>query len=332
MRAVDLFSGCGGLSIGFRNAGFDLVAAFDNWDPAIEVYRANLEDSIYKQDLSDVASSVEAIRPRCPDIVIGGPPCQDFSHAGKRSEGKRANLTISFAEIIKAVRPMWFLMENVARAFGSVAFQEMKGILNEAGYGLTILVLDASFCGVPQKRKRLVCVGKLGEEKDFLAAGIKQRMSKRPMTVREYMGNDLEITHYYRHPRNYSRRAIYSIDEPAATIRGVNRPIPAGYRQHPGDAIGPNAARPLTTEERARIQTFPPGFKWIGTKTDKEQMIGNAVPAKLAEFVAKCISDYERGLICSGKALALPLQSFEESDGFGYGEVPKVAERIAQIR
>lgn len=331
MRVVDLFSGCGGLSLGFANAKFVVVAAFDNWDPAISVYHENLRDHpILKQDLSRVSETVNLVKAFEPEMIIGGPPCQDFSHAGKRSEGSRADLTIKFAEIVTTIKPTWFLMENVARAYTSTAFKEATGIFGRAGYGLTVAVLDASFCGVPQKRKRLVCIGKLDEQNDFLAEGIRCRLSAKPMTVRDHFGSDLETEHYYRHPRNYSRRAIYSIDEPAATIRGVNRPIPSNYKKHAGDSVGPDVSRPLTTTERARIQTFPKDYRWIGTKTAQEQMIGNAVPVKLAEFVAHSISDYANGTICSNLSRALPWQDAERADSSGWGSLQDMAYAVGQ--
>ena len=330
MKVVDLFAGCGGLSLGFENAGFELVAAFDHWDPAIEVYRANLTHPMLKQDLADVTASIEAVRKFHPDVVIGGPPCQDFSHAGRRSEGLRANLTIAFAEIVTSICPKWFVMENVDRALSSTAFSEAQHLFRQAGYGLTTAVLDASRCGVPQRRKRLVCIGKIGEEHGFLTAGISNRMLAQPMTVRDYMGDELDTEYYYRHPRNYARRAIYTIDEPAATIRGVNRPIPGGYKRHPGDPASPKSARPLTTDERARIQTFPSGFKWLGTKTNREQMVGNAVPVKLAEFVARCISDYDSGIVCSGTELRLPFHSAQIADGEGNGRVQGMAKTVGR--
>jgi len=113
------------------------------------------------------------------------------------------------------------------------------------------------------------------------------------MTVREYLGNRLGINYYYRHPRSYKRRAIFSIDEPSPTIRGVNRPIPKSYQSHPGDAASLSSnIRPLTTIERSYIQTFPENFSFEGSKTNLEQMIGNAVPVKLAEYVARCIWEY----------------------------------------
>ncbi|MEM0135999.1 MAG: DNA cytosine methyltransferase [Thermoplasmatales archaeon] len=83
------------------------------------------------------------------------------------------------------------------------------------------------------------------------------------------------------------------MDEPFPTIMGVNRPIPSDYRLHPGDATNDlSKIRPLRTAERARIQTFPDIFTFAGTKTDIEQMTGNAVPIKLAEFVASQIIIY----------------------------------------
>ena len=314
MKTVDLFSGCGGLSLGFERAGFTILAALDYWEPAIDVYRANQHHPVYRHDLSNVEKSVELITQFQPEIVIGGPPCQDFSHAGKRSEGKRADLTINFAEIVCRLKPEWFVMENVARALTSAAFSETRRMFRDAGYGLNVEVLDASVCGVPQKRKRLVCIGKRGEQDQFLSNEMRKRMSRKPMTMREYFRDSLETEHYYRHPRNYSRRAIYSIDEPAATIRGVNRPIPAGYKQHPNDAASPHESRPLTTAERAQVQTFPSDYKWLGTKTAKEQMIGNAVPVKLAEFVAECIIDYASGNVCTCRAHQLRLQSIGADD------------------
>ena len=112
--------------------------------------------------------------------------------------------------------------------------------------------------------------------------------------LREYFGNSLGVDYYYRHPRNYNRRGIFSIDEPAPTVRGVNRPVPKGYKGHPGDPIPKSdSLRPLTTAERAQVQTFPSEYVWEGTKTSVEQMVGNAVPVKLAEFVANLIIKYE---------------------------------------
>ena len=147
MNAVDLFAGCGGLSLGFQKQGFNIVAAFEWWDAAVNCYRANFSHPVFQTDLSNVAASVKQIQPFQPDIIIGGPPCQDFSHAGKRIEAGRAVLTDAYAEIIATIKPACFVMENVDRARNSKAYSDARKTFKEAGYGLTEVVLDASLCG-----------------------------------------------------------------------------------------------------------------------------------------------------------------------------------------
>lgn len=293
-RVVDVFAGGGGLSLGFGDAGFNIEAAFDNWDPAIKFYEDNFDHPIVKCDLGNVSLSVSLISKYLPNIIIGGPPCQDFSSAGKRNENLgRADLTLSFAEIVTSIQPAYFVMENVARALTSNAFGKAKQMLVNAGYGLTIRVLDASLCGVPQVRKRLFVIGELHGKDNVLDTFLDANLSTKRITVREHLGRKIDTEYYYRHPRSYYRRAIFSIDEPSPTIRGVNRPIPSGYPGHSGDRSEINEnVRSLTTLERALIQTFPDNIKLTGSKTELEQIIGNAVPVKLAEFVGNALSAY----------------------------------------
>ena len=294
MRVVDLFCGCGGLSLGFIEAGFNLVAAFDNWDDAITVYHNNFKHPVFKQDLSDVEDSAKKVSEYHPDMIIGGPPCQDFSSAGKRDENNgRGDLTVDYAHIIEKVRPEWFVMENVDRILKTTKLKEAISIYKSCGYGLTKIVLNASRCGVPQRRKRFIMIGHLGEQDDFMLKVLEERQSDKEMTIRDYMGNELDVDFYYRHPRSYARRGIFSIDEPSPTIRGVNRPMPAGYTLHHNDPVTTlEGIRPLTALERSMIQTFPKNFKFLGTKTNLEQMIENAVPVNLGKFVADSINSY----------------------------------------
>ena len=142
------------MSLGFQQAGFNILAGFELWDVAISCYKKNFSHSVENIDLSNVNLSVDIIMKYNPDIVIGGPPCQDFSVAGNRIEGERANLTVAYAKIVEKISPKYFVMENVERAFNSKAYKKARIIFKSAGYGLTEKVLDASFCGVPQKRKR----------------------------------------------------------------------------------------------------------------------------------------------------------------------------------
>ncbi|MFN7760067.1 MAG: DNA cytosine methyltransferase [Pseudanabaena sp.] len=295
MTAVDLFSGCGGLSLGFQQAGIEILAAIDNWDIALDIYRENFNHPAIQQDLSDENTSIRIILKFAPEMIIGGSPCQDFSSAGKRDlNGDRANLTYNFANIICEIKPKWFVIENVQRITKSPILQQVSEHFIRCGYGLSSVILDASLCHVPQARSRFFMIGELGRKQNTLVDLFKINLANKPMTVRDYLGDRLNLQYYYRHPRSYARRGIFSIDEPSPTIRGVNRPIPANYKLHSGDPqdIDIATVRPLTTIERSYIQTFPESFKFFGTKTNLEQMIGNSVPVNLAYFVGSNILKY----------------------------------------
>jgi len=296
MRTIDLFAGCGGLSLGLSRAGFDIVAAFDNWKPALAVYGENFNHPVYERDLGAMEGDYRELGKFKPECIAGGPPCQDFSSSGKRDHsGERANLTPVFADIAKELLPSWVIMENVDQALKSPLYQQAVQTIRESGYGITLMVLDASYCGVPQKRKRLFLIAERGGAEDALKPYLLKNQSEKPLTIREYLGESLGLDHYYRHPRNYNRRGIYSIDEPSPTVRGVNRPVPAGYPGHRADTapIEYPGLRPLSTIERSYLQTFPKDFSWADIKkTNLEQLIGNAVPVKLAEYVGNCVQEF----------------------------------------
>ncbi|MCO6387488.1 DNA (cytosine-5-)-methyltransferase [Aliihoeflea sp. 40Bstr573] len=293
--AVDLFCGCGGLSAGLAKGGLQVVAGFDGWGIALKTYQLNHAHQAHLLDLSDARAAADAIRAYGPDIVAGGPPCQDFSTAGRRHEGVQADLTVTFADTVVEVRPLAFIMENVDRAARSAAQAEAIRRFRQAGYGITQIVLDASLFGVPQKRKRLFTVGVLGADDGFLEAPLQQRASTTRMSVREYFGEALDFEHYYRHPRSYSRRAIFSVDDPSPTVRGTSRPMPSTYRRHPRDAACPSSGvTVLGHAERARIQTFPPDYQWPSgaPKVALDQMLGNAVPVELAATVGAALREF----------------------------------------
>lgn len=295
INCIDLFSGCGGLSLGFEQAGFNVVAAYDNWQPAINVYKKNFSHPIYDLDLTNEDKAIEEISKYSPDLIMGGPPCQDFSSAGKRDISLgRADLTYHFTNIVCSIQPEWFVMENVEQIKKSHILKDIVFQFIDKGYGLSAAILDASYCGVPQARTRFFLVGHLDDKHNQLNEIFSSRLSNKSMTIRDYLGDSLGLDFYYRHPRNYNRRGIFSIYEPSPTVRGVNRPIPSGYKINKCDPQGVNLneIRPLTTIERSYIQTFPKTFKFDGTKTNLEQMIGNAVPVNLAKYVAESINIY----------------------------------------
>ena len=290
LACVDLFCGCGGMSLGFAKAGFDVKAGFELWEPAINVYKANFKHPIIKQDLSDLDDAIPKIAEYKPDLIVGGPPCQDFSIAGHKDESLgRAILSVFYSRIVSSIRPKYFVMENVANIKNFKAFKKVLDNFRMAGFGVTLRILDAAYCGVPQTRKRMFVVGSLGENDEFLGKELDAGLADKPMSVHDYLGDSLGIEHYFRIPTTYSRRAVFSIYEPSATIRGVDRPIPKGYKGHPNDSAPFSETRILTPKERSYIQTFPREFKLEGSKTDLNMMIGNAVPVNLAKFVGRAL-------------------------------------------
>ncbi|MEI7028394.1 DNA cytosine methyltransferase [Paenibacillus sp. y28] len=296
MRVADLFAGCGGMSKGFLDAGYTIVAAFEKWDAAVSCYRMNFEHPVYEYDLHEWEKVSEFISTLDIDLIIGGPPCQDFSQAGNRIEGKRAELTLSFAQIVSQVRPAYFVMENVERVHLSSVYKNARKILKAAGYGLSERVVNASYSGVPQNRKRFFCIGGLHKSDGFIDGVLAANLTELPLTVKDYLGDEFNLEYYYRHPRTYERRGIFSVFEPAPTIRGSNRPMPPEYKIHAQDPVRVTTGiRSLTMRERASIQTFPDNFKWLESDTINNQLIGNAVPVKLAYYVAKCLLDYVGG-------------------------------------
>jgi DNA (cytosine-5)-methyltransferase 1 len=295
MRVADLFCGCGGLSSGFQPAGYKIVFAADTWSRARLVYDANFDHASRKLDLSDVIEAAFAVSRESPEVIVGGPPCQDFSIAGLRTEAANADLTVAFAEIVRTCRPLWFVMENVPAATSSRAWAIARRRFNTAGYGLTELTLDASLYGVPQLRKRVFMIGRMDENDGFLDEDVENERADRALTVREYLGGEFGVEFYYRHPRHWGRRAIYSIDEPAATVRSTNRPIPPKYTTHPLDAAPIDGIKPLNCFQRARLQTFPSDFAFDKSlaPVEVDMMVANAVPVHLAEVLANSIIDYE---------------------------------------
>ena len=134
IKVLDLFCGCGGLSLGFQEAEFDIVKAFDNWEKAVEIYNANF---FHQAELIDIYNlTTEYLDSFSPDVIIGGPPCQDYSSAGKQDESQgRANLTLRYAELVCSLNIEWFVMENVDRILKSQTLPKAISLFKSAQYG-----------------------------------------------------------------------------------------------------------------------------------------------------------------------------------------------------
>lgn len=277
------------MSLGLQKAGIEILSAYEWWDKAIATYNLNITgNKAAKQDLQDETIAINNIIRLKPDIIVGGPPCQDFSSAGFQIEGTRASLTVSFANIVAGTNPAVFAMENVPNAKHSEAYKKATHIFTQAGYHLTESIIDAAYFDVPQHRKRLVLIGNRHDNFNVRNA-LELEETILPTTVKQKYP-DFPVDFYYRHPRSYMRRAIFSIDEPAPTVRGVNRPRPKQYRINPNDATDQPDVRALTYSERALLQTFPADYKWGNfCKSDIEQMIGNAVPVDMAHHIGNVL-------------------------------------------
>lgn len=326
MRFADLFCGTGGLSCGLVRSDHELVAGFDAWAPALAVYNRNMpghagmpegSEPGRLTDLSKADGALAALAslPEMPEMLVGGPPCQDFSSANhRRQEAEKANLTPIFARIVAEAGTRFFIMENVPNVLNSQAFATAMETYRTAGYGLTGMVLNSSLCGLPQRRKRFILVGAKDAEDGFLVDHVASLMTLDEMSVRQFWadrGLPLGFDHYYRHPHNYGKKAIFSVDEPSPTIRGINRPVPPRYveildeirtgvraGEMPKNSVAPfPGMRPMNEEERGVVQGFPNGWDWspAGSKTVRNLMIGNAVPVGMGELVGRALAAWTKG-------------------------------------
>lgn len=320
MGFIELFAGAGGMGIGLETAGMDHMLSFE-WEEAQHSILCHAGKDAIRMDLKDIAETCFAMHEQ-PDLISGGPPCQDFSRAGLRVPGERAELTKVFAQIICVLRPKWLMFENVPEAAKSSEYRYARGLWKRAGYGLTELVVNASYYGVPQDRNRFFCIGRLDERDDFLRSAILSAASPKQMVVRDMLNpkefpDDKELLKkgtFFARPwmgksGEPNGRGVRSIDEPCATIaRHTHQPVGDAYIPHPDDAAEVKDTHFLTSSQVARIQGFPfdydfqrkkkknargPGSGW--SEETINIMIANAVPVTLAQALGQCISDRHYG-------------------------------------
>lgn len=168
IKVVGLFSGCGGLDLGFKQAGYDIIWANDILKDACETYKLNIGNHIINEDITKI--NLETIP--SADVIIGGPPCQGFSGIGKRDPNDdRSALVYSYLEVVNRIQPKIFLFENVTgiksskASDGSKVIDNLKKAFEDIGYHINIYTLNAADYGVPQKRKRVFIIGnKLGTD------------------------------------------------------------------------------------------------------------------------------------------------------------------------
>lgn len=194
LKVIDLFSGAGGLSQGFRDAGFDVISAVEIDKNLSQTYRENFKKTkIFEEDITKVNSNYLLVNKSNVDVVVGGPPCQGFSMSGKRIRGngiflndKRNKLFKEFVRVIKDLKPKIFLMENVPgilNIYKGKTKNQILSIFKSIGYDTKVKILLAADYGVPQLRKRAFFIGNnLGIDPEFL---FPPKIKKEYVTVEE---------------------------------------------------------------------------------------------------------------------------------------------------
>lgn len=317
MNVISLFSGCGGLDLGFERAGFSIPVA-NEYDKTIwETFKINHPNT--KLIEGDIRKIKEEDFPDNIDGIIGGPPCQSWSEAGalRGIEDARGQLFYEYIRILKDKQPKFFLAENVSGMLANRHSEAVQNILNmfdECGYNVSLTLVNAKDYGVAQERKRVFYIGfKKDLNIDFkFPIGSTQDDDKK-ITLKDIIW-DLQETAVPALERNkhnpsainnneyfigsyspifMSRNRVKSWDEQAFTVQASGRQCqlhpqaPKMIKHDKNDCRfvegQEHLYRRMTIREVARVQGFPDDFKFIYSNTnDAYKMIGNAVPVNLA--------------------------------------------------
>lgn len=288
---LDLFAGCGGLSLGFEAAGFRTIG-YEMVEAAVDTYNNNLQGECHNQFLTVGFEYPEAEN---IDIIIGGPPCQPFSRFGNQMGMKDARDGFPvFIDAVQRLHPRVFLFENVANILGrhkwyvDLIIKELQNL----GYIVEYKVLNAVNYGVPQNRERLICIGHRASFRFPVA-------EKKKTTVEEAIGDTMlspEPEDKILTPRQDEYIAVYEAKshcinprdlyptKPARTITCRNLAGATSDMQRV--RLEDGRRRRLTDREAARLQSFPDWFAFSGNETRRFYQIGNAVPPLLAYKIA----------------------------------------------
>jgi len=293
VRAISLFSGCGGSDSALVGRGFDLVWANDIWEPACQTYESNLGSG--KIECGDIAKFDEF---PAAELLVGCYPCQGYTQGGKRDWNAPVNfLYREFDRALRIIKPVAFIVENV----NGMAYGESRKLLDDqlscyrsAGYRVKWAVMNAMDHGVAQNRRRVFLVGvksSLAFEYEFPCPTHGVSQSLLPLvSQKDVLGSFPEWPAGEFHWYYLSRRRRHNWDETSPCIVGHWRHVPLHPMSPPLRRVHTDKwefehegrARRLSYRECAAIQGFPDTFHWnFGNVRDKFQMIGNAVPPPL---------------------------------------------------
>lgn len=321
MNIVGLFSGAGGLDLGFEQAGFNIVYA-NEYDKSIwETYEKNHNTFLDRRDIRNIKS--EEI-PEC-DGIIGGPPCQSWSEAGslKGIEDARGQLFYDYIRILKDKKPKFFLAENVEGMLAArhkEAVDNIKNMFCECGYDISMTLINTSDYGIPQDRKRVFFIGFRNDlRKTFRFPEPTKEVVKLKDAILDLQGSevaaleknkanpDVIIKNHEYFQGSYS--PIFMSRNRVRSWENVGYTVQASGRQaqlHPQAPYMPKLEknkhefakgyehlyRRMTVRECARLQTFPDNFEFYYKDVNNGyKMVGNAVPVKIAYIIGKAIKE-----------------------------------------
>lgn len=322
-KIVSLFSGCGGLDLGFEQEGYQTVWANDFKHEACETFKRHFGDVIMEGDIEQVDPYKKGAIPNC-DLVVGGFPCQDFSIIWKRPglDGERGNLYKSLLRFIDAKHPKAFVAENVKGLLTANKGKAIKQIIQDfqslvPGYLVKPHLYNFADYGVPQYRERVLIVGVRLDTgfyfehpkpthgtgkglKPYFTAGKALKGVEKVKTNNEL----INITDRTRHiidliPEGGNFTSIPK-DSPYYVHGMISHVYRRIHRDEPAKTIiaaGGGGTwgyhypepRPLTNRERARLQSFPDDFSFFGSVAEVRRQIGNAVPPQGVRAVARAL-------------------------------------------
>jgi len=294
-NALDLFAGCGGLSLGFEAENFETIG-YEMEQSAVDTYNTNLNGQCITKKLTVNTSYQQPI-----DIIIGGPPCQPFSVGGQQKgiDDERNGFPI-FIDAVKQLKPKLWLFENVRGMLYSnkLYFEQIIGELSGENYLIDFQLLNAVNFGVPQNRERLFVIGHYGgfhfPKLESHKVTVNEAISDLIDTVNDENkiltpSMDNYVAKYEKASHCVNPRDLH-LHKPARTLTCRNIAAPTGDMQRV--KLKDGRRRRLSIREAARLQSFPDWFEFKGTETQQFYQIGNAVPPLLAWHLAGAIKQY----------------------------------------
>ncbi len=299
-QVVSMFSGCGGMDLGFMGGfsvlgkkyerlPFDIVWSNDFNEAACSTYERNLGLEIHCGDIWENMASM----PEKADVIVGGFPCQDISINGKQRgvNGKRSGLYRAMVEAVKRIKPRVFVAENVKNLLthdNEASLNQVVSDFRELGYRITYKLYNTADYGVAQTRERVIIVGVAAGEREFVPPA--PVMTKDKWITAKQALVDLESKDWSPHTNHiwsYAKKSAEQggrhlvADRPAHTMRAeCHGNIQFHYR----------LPRRMSMREAARVQSFPDNYIFTAGIREIERQVGNAVPPVFAWHIARAVS------------------------------------------